>query len=39
MWRRYALERLMLPLARTLKRFAALFFDFIFGMTTTPVLA
>src|SRR3954467_1651691 len=33
MWRRYAAPRLMLPLPRTLKRFAAPFFVFILGMT------
>src|SRR3954467_11458375 len=33
MWRRNAAPRLMLPLPRTLKRFAAPFFVFILGMT------
>ena len=29
----YACERLMVPLARTLNRFEALFFDFILGIS------
>src|SRR3954468_21592418 len=34
-WRRFALPRLMLPEPRTLNRFEALFFVFIFGMMLT----